>query len=164
MKRFSLFLSLALIAVLALSACVSPDPGISPLAAPVEAVSLEGTPLFPPEAYTVQGFLSLLASGGLAYLIGMALSFLFVEVQWFQNLDAGQKRLLSIVASIALPLLAQTALMTVPAEFMARLDPLWATFVVAVAGLVGNKQTYRGTIKPQEREWIIEDGDPISIN
>lgn len=152
-------------ATLPVSPPATPTAPISPLPTPqlVQSTPIllpqSGAPVdeFPEQMYTVEGFLILLAGGGLSYLIGAALSYLFVEVKWFQKLTAGQKRALSIAASIALPLLAQTLLMTVPRELLASFDPLWAVLISSVAGLVGNKQTYRGTIKPQEREWIIEE-------
>lgn len=148
-----------------------PATPVSPLAMPEEVPPLpEEAPIIllpqsgvlvddiPEQMYTVEGFLILLASGALSYLIGAALSYLFAEVKRFQKLTAEQKRAISIGASIALPLLAQTLLMTVPRELLASFNPLWAVFVSTLAGLTGNKQTYRGVIKPQEREWIVEDG------
>lgn len=138
----------------------TPAPPATPALAPTDTPAPtprapQPPPRLPEEFYTVTGFLLLLASGSLSGLIGSLLSYLFVELAWFQQLSSQQKRRIAALTSIGLPIVAQALLLWVPGDVWGAIDPLWAALINGIARLYGNKATYRNKVKPQERRWEI---------
>ncbi len=133
----------------------------SPLATPTFSPMLPSTGAMLDDVHPaeipldVRAFLQLLASGGLGWLVGGVLAYLFEEVAWFQGLSEQRKRVWSIGLSIGVPLAAMALLQLVPGEAWNALNPYFGVLVTALAGLFGNKREYRGVIKAQQREWTV---------
>lgn len=141
----------------------TPTAPVSPLGTPttillpntgtphVTALQDDGPPLDSPES-----FLQWVALGG-APLIGALIALLARKSKWFQLLPSEQKRWVSFGLGAGIPAISSLLLFYVPSAIWEALRPVWTIVVAAVLGYLGKEGVYLAWIKPQEREWIIEE-------
>lgn len=150
---------------------VEPTEPVSPLPTPTVPVSPLLTPPAPviilpqsgvltdtPPLDSPEEFLGWLALGG-APLIGVLIAFLARKSAWFQNLSSVRKWWFSFGLGTGIPVLAGLLLMYVPKSFWDAIRPLWVLVVMAVMGYLGKEAAYLTWIKPQKRDWRIDDGN-----
>jgi hypothetical protein len=80
---------------------------------------------------------------------GAVIAFLFQKMTWFKNLDSQTKYWTILILSIALPVLAETALQLTPPDLWTAIQPYWAALAQGFLLWAGSQAVYQFGIKPR---------------
>lgn len=149
MRRIVVLLAVVL---LLLVGCVTPDPGVSPVATPSYPLDV---PPDPGNVPTLPDFLEMLSGPAGWVLLGAVISQLFVKWPWY-NMQPGEiKRGLIILASIVCAVGARLLLTYVPASFWQQTAAYWYIVAGVILTWLGSQGWYQGVVKPsRERELL----------
>jgi len=93
--------------------------------------------------------------------LAFIVSYLLEPWAVFQALDAGRKRLVVLILAGGLPVVSYLLVILLPAEVVAKLEPLYALFFAMGVGLSGSQWFHKYFNLPAPAPTIINTAQPI---